>query len=122
MKFSEILKAEMDRQAVIEHEQEKVLSGLRLHRRFWEAVATFKAKGKTSMLYEWMMAMNYSSSLGPHPEFFYLVIDENGIQIEGRRDINLNLTYEEILHRVLKNHGVSFEGNELKIPDDLEIP
>lgn len=126
MKFSELLKAEMDRREAAERNIEKFLSGLRFNRKFWEKVAEFKASGKNArMLWEYMMStrpMYSSSELKPSINLCSYLIDENGDDIASRRDIYLEISGNKMFERALENHGVLVEDGQFKIPDDMEIP
>ena len=135
MKFGEILKAETDKKAAEKQKREKVISGLRFNREFWEKIAELKAEGHPSdYIYQYMAHNNFTPQLAGEvggtdligirliPKFFDYLIDEKGNKVESRSVLDIYPTYYEMFDGILKNHGVLVEGTELKIPDDLEIP
>lgn len=130
MKFGEILKAEMDKKVAEKQKQEKIISGLRFNRRFWEKIAELKAEGYSSKhIYEYMVnvgtsdrELQYLTGIRLIPKFFDYLVDGKGRKVGSRSELGIYPTYQELFEEVWKNHGVLVEGTELKIPDDLEIP
>ena len=133
MKFGEILKAEMDKKAAEKQRLEKVISGLRFNRRFWEKIAELNAEGHDSnYIYQYMAHSNFTPQFSHEfrdmavirltPKYFDYLIDEKGSKVESRIELDIYPTYQEMFDGVLKNHGVLVQDGKLEIPDDLEIP